>query len=406
MIKIKLRKHLLYLFAYYISWLVNEVLETIIRYSVYIYLILSILGKIIGGLIIYIYQYYLMKKNKQSKYFGINLIDNKKNKKGKDSKIKILLLIFFASFFYVFRFIIDYQFVHYLRHSPPIDFRLSSIQTISASLICAYALGNRLKKHHKFSLIIISILLILTFTLEIIYKSVNMNLDKFIYYNLMIFYYYICETFSNCIEKYLVDINYINPFLILILEGIIQLILASIYLFLNKIDVIVKIINEYIFSPEKRNPFIICCLSIYPFISAITNVYKIYCNVIYSPMARSLIDYLLNPFFIIYTFFAINDFNKNVSHFVISIIICIIISFFGCVYNEYIILFFCGLEHETKDIISERAGNIENVPENNNCGASRNNSDNISEFFDDDNRNHSIGINDSFISLKGYKLKI
>lgn len=70
MIKIKLRKHLLYLFAYYISWLVNEVLETIIRYSVYIYLILSILGKIIGGLIIYIYQYYLMKKNKQSNKFN------------------------------------------------------------------------------------------------------------------------------------------------------------------------------------------------------------------------------------------------------------------------------------------------------------------------------------------------
>ena len=32
-------------------------------------------------------------------------------------------------------------------------------------------------------------------------------------------------------------------------------------------------------------------------------------------------------------------------------------SFFGCVFNEYIILYYCGLEHETKDEIADRADN-------------------------------------------------
>ena len=38
-------------------------------------------------------------------------------------------------------------------------------------------------------------------------------------------------------------------------------------------------------------------------------------------------------------------------------IICIVMSFFGCVFNEYIILYYCGLERETKDEIADRADN-------------------------------------------------
>ena len=36
-------------------------------------------------------------------------------------------------------------------------------------------------------------------------------------------------------------------------------------------------------------------------------------------------------------------------------------SFSGCVFNEYIILYFCGLEHETQDLIDERAEDSENM---------------------------------------------
>ena len=361
MIKIKCRKNLLYLFAYYITWIINESIEEILAGSYFIYPLLTVVGKIIGGLIVYLRQYHFSKINKQIKYFGINLIVNKNQPRIKDKKIKIGFLLFFASYFYTSRFIIKYQYDDYLKNSPSIDYRLSSIQTISASLICTYALGFGMKKHHKLSLIIISIFLGLTFIIEIISKVSNINLDKCVSFNFFIFYYNICETFSSCIEKYLVDINYINPFLILMLEGIIELIISIIYISIYN-DNFDEFISKLANSKKGTFIFFVIGFIVYIIIAAITNIYKIYCNVIYSPMARSLIEYLLNPFLNIYTFFKLNDFNKSVIYLIISIIICIVISFFGCVFNEYIILFCYDLEYETKDIISKRATNAENAP--------------------------------------------
>ena len=59
----------------------------------------------------------------------------------------------------------------------------------------------------------------------------------------------------------------------------------------------------------------------------------------------------------VYYFFAESDFNNNYIYFIISEIICLIISFFGCIYNEYIILFCCGLEKETQEVVSLKAYN-------------------------------------------------
>ncbi len=388
MIKIKLRRNLLYLFVYFIAWTILTVFEEFMSCSSYVYLSLAILSKIFGGLIVYLYQYNFIKRNKkQTKYFEINLIFNQYKLKTKDNIIKIAILLFFASFFYVFRFFIDYNFFGYLDNSPTIDYRLSSIQTISSALICTYALGFEMRRHHKVSLIIISICLLLTYGIEIIYKSASINLNNIALFNLLILYYYIVETFGNCIEKYLVDVNYINPFLILMLEGIIDLLLASIYISIYKKPI--RKFNNKINNNGKRTFLLyIFGFIIYVILGSITNIYKIYCNVIYSPMARSLVEYILNPFFNIYTFFELDDFNKKVSHFIISMIICTIISFFGCVYNEYIILYCCGLENETKDIIAERAPNVNNLFENDNYELDIN--DNENENFHEDNKDEII----------------
>ena len=90
------------------------------------------------------------------------------------------------------------------------------------------------------------------------------------------------------------------------------------------------------------------------------NTYKIYCNVIYTPMARSLSDYFMNQFFNIYYFIFENYFNNNYAYFFISEILCIITNFFCCIYNEYVILFLCGLEYDTKEQIIERSQSVEN----------------------------------------------
>ena len=120
----------------------------------------------------------------------------------------------------------------------------------------------------------------------------------------------------------------------------------------------------------------------------------VYCNVIYSPMSRGLIQYLLNPFINIYYFIGEKDFNESLSYFFISEIICLIISFFGCVYNEYIILYCCGLEKETEEVASLRAID-EIIPLTD-----------ISSSEDCDNRNKKDDRRDSDVSLENYKFKV
>ena len=89
-----------------------------------------------------------------------------------------------------------------------------------------------------------------------------------------------------------------NPFLILMIEGAFQLIL-SIFVPIWK--------NTFEgFKDEKiknnKTLFIILFI-LYVLLQIVVNIYRIYCNVIYSPMARSLIDYFMNPFLNIFFFF-------------------------------------------------------------------------------------------------------
>ena len=74
-------------------------------------------------------------------------------------------------------------------------------------------------------------------------------------------------------------------------------------------------------------------------------------------MARSLAGYFFNPFLSIYYF--IRNTEKNYFYFFINELIGILADIFVCVYNEYIILFCCGFEHDTKDSISQRSEKTE-----------------------------------------------
>ena len=54
-----------------------------------------------------------------------------------------------------------------------------------------------------------------------------------------------------------------------------------------------------------------------------------------------------------------NDFiikrNRNYLYFFINLFLSLTITLTGFVYNEFVVLFFCGLERETHDQISKRA---------------------------------------------------
>ena len=92
------------------------------------------------------------------------------------------------------------------------------------------------------------------------------------------------------------------------------------------------------------------------------NIFRVITTKIYSPMTRGLTDYFINPIYYIYDFSSGNDFikqgDKNFPYFIINLIISLIISFCGCIYNELIILFCCGLERNTHDQIARRASEI------------------------------------------------
>ena len=80
-------------------------------------------------------------------------------------------------------------------------------------------------------------------------------------------------------------------------------------------------------------------------------------------MTRALAESILDPLIIIYYFFFEKRDDKYTSelwiYFIINFICSIIMVICSCIYNEFIILYYCGLEHETFYEIRKRSIHIE-----------------------------------------------
>ena len=358
--KIKFKFNSPYLFIYFLGWHVRQIVTIVIDDVIevetfYINFYIMTLGMIIGGLIIYRYQYNSVKHENQTKYFDLELIYNATNLVPPDGEYKKLFLIIFASIFDFIQFALDSYFGIMMDKviSPTFALRVGCLNTIASSLLCAYTIRFTTGKHQKISLIMLSLCLIAEIILEIVLRKKNLVFDKFILAQFLVLLEYIFSSFDDCVEKYLVEVDFLNPFKLVMLKGIIELVL-SILCSIEK-DPFGDVIKLF---KKKDIPKIIGLMFLflsYFFFSAIVNIYKIYCNVIYSPMAKSLMDYFMTPFFNIFYFFHTKDFFNNKIYFIVSEIISLIIDFFGCLYNEFIILFCCGLENETKPEIKIRA---------------------------------------------------
>ena len=358
LIKFKLNSP--YLFIYFLSWHVRHILKIVIDdylsvRTFYIDFYLMTLGMIIGGLLVYNYQYKSVKHEKEIKYFDLELIYNTNVLVAPDGQYKKLFLIIFAAVFDFVQFSLDSYFGIMMDKiiSPTFDLRLGCLTTIVSSLLCTYTIGFVTGKHQKMSLIIMSLCLIAEIVLEIALKPANQIFGYFILARVLIIFEYIFDSFDDCVEKYLVEVNFLNPFKVVMLKGIIELILSIFYsIGKDPFGDVIKVFRQ------KDVPKIICLFLLflaYFFLSAMVNVYKIYCNVIYTPMKKSLMDYFMTPFYNIYYFLKYKDFYDNKIYFIVSEIISLTIDFFGLLYNEFIILFCCGLEHETKSEIKRRA---------------------------------------------------
>ena len=391
-IHISIRRNLLYLVNLIIFYYLRKV-DLIIINSKYnfndslIFTLLMFFGEFFAGLAIQLYQTFFINEENTNIFIGDKINSNisikssfsKNNKKKKrrlgiefnfkkpkmkraDNILKIILLIFFsASFDFIEFAIATFYIPRFSIVSPTAEYRFGGIIIIIAALICRYAMKIKILKHQFYSLIIIGICLVIIITLEIIYRGKGVSFGDFAFAHLLVLAYLIFVPFTDVIEKYLLEFNYMSPFIILMIESIFGFIFILIYSAGE--DPFQDIKRIYKENSAGEFVLLLFLLFLYFAFSGGVNVYKILVNGLYSPMAKTLAVYILNPFLYLYYFIKGNDFvsnnERNYFYFIVNMFIALIVSFFGCVFNEFLVLSFCGLDHETHYSVSKRASDLE-----------------------------------------------
>ena len=331
----------------------------------YILLILLFFGEFMAGLILFIYRlkFYGKKnfitKRKDSKS-SIQLIQGEASIKKLDSDLKIFFLIFITSYLDFVEIVLCNSYLpKFYNLSVSIFFRFYCILTIISSLFMHFLLKIKILKHQYYSLIIIGICLILIIITEFSFQKID-QLLSYGEFMLAIFYLILIHFFLallDCIEKYLYEYDYADQFKVLMIQGFLGVIISPFYYI--KENPLIEI--KQIYNNNSTGMFIlfIFLLCMYSLLTGLKNIYRVTTNKLFSPVAKSLADYIINPFYIIYYYIVKNDFSdkngRNIYFFLINLILALIINFWGLVYNEFIILFFWGLEHETHREISKRA---------------------------------------------------
>ena len=149
-------------------------------------------------------------------------------------------------------------------------------------------------------MVIIFICLIIVLITEILWDLVIFNNVQVILISLILTFISICRSFLDTTEKYLFEFNFVDPFKLIRLKGIIETILiSSLYFFKttrNEIDTITDT-----FSNDKLKGCIaIFLLFLYFILCGFKSIYRVHTIRSYSPMARALADSILDIFYIIY----------------------------------------------------------------------------------------------------------
>ena len=317
-----------------------------------------------GGII---YLYYIKKNiseegNKHNilspfKVGEIKYVSNKSNL-NKHSKIKKIILILFASFFDSVGSIIRNDdliiFPIVEDKNTQLEIKIRSIQIIISSLLCIYAIRFNIYQHQKISLIIISFFFVCLILIELFFSD---NLISKILALLFCFISCLSRSFLDVTEKYLFDFGFINIFKMLLFEGLIGLFLFLINFLTNKTyQSQGKILLKDMARVDLTLISFISLLILYIIFSGFKNAYRVSTNKYYSPMSRALFESTLDPFLFIYNSLTFDDKNnKNYWVYFSIVLFCLaIISFFSLVYNDFIILYCCGLQHNTYDEITNR----------------------------------------------------
>ena len=369
MLKIVSRRNLIYP-IYLIIWTFLREIISILLFQLFnfegsvIYIFLMFLGEIIAGFFIFKYQKNFIERNHipeiASQYNKFPLIQEKPKMKKADNFKKIYFLVFTTALFDFFEFIISTYYIEKIPNiSETLKFRLGGILIIVSSLLYWKLLKFKLFKHQIVSLIVICICIILIIISEYIFLYV----DKIIFIKELNFAIllsslsHIFMAYNNIIEKYLIEFDFLNPFFILFYQGIIGLTLTIILSCIENPFKGIKVLYDN--TSNLMFLFFLFLLLLYFLFGALKNIYRMVTIMIFSPMNKNLTDIIINPIYVIYYFIAGEDFIKdgknNYFYFFVNLILLVLIDISCLIFNEFLILFCCRLDHNTYESISIRA---------------------------------------------------
>jgi hypothetical protein len=264
------------------------------------------LGELFGGTITYFYQkkYNTVKKEEKNDQYSITIklikseVTDDDYFSPLDSKIKIIFLILLVSLFDAVEFIlVNIYLPRFINLSPSLYERLYGIATISAFFFYIYALKLPVFRHHKFSLFIIGICLLIIIGTEFYYQKFDIFLSNG-QLGLAITFIAISQILCSCmdsIEKYLFEYDYMNPFKVIMLEGVFGLCFGIGYSFFASFFISVKYYYDNCGPAEFA--YLILSLILYLVLSGVQDMFRVVTIKIYSPMASSLSEFFLNPIY-------------------------------------------------------------------------------------------------------------
>ena len=205
--------------------------------------------------------------------------------------------------------------------------------------------------------------LIVIFIIIIFIIIIDLFLNNANFFKLYAYGIFSCSSraFLDTTEKYLFEFDYLNPYKVLMLEGLIGCLLLPI---LFSFESTYKDIKDFYEEKEVWKLILLIILSLmYLCLSLFKNIYRVLTIKSYSPMTRALAESIIDPFVFIYLFkFKPNKEDENNNYYYIIIIIALlIITFLSFVYNDFIVLYCCGLEYDTHLEIQKRAILYENI---------------------------------------------
>ena len=319
---------------------------------------LIFLSEFIFGLIAMRYTIYKKKATNASTIMGITLIEPKEENLQIDDQKTILLLIFFSSFFN-FVGTMNRKFYN-IKIENTLEYRLKCFHILFASILCYYTIKINIYKHNVFAMILILICSTIIIFTEIIIK--NNSLEDFLNilkdFGLTLFSGF-TRAFLDTIEKHLFEFDYLNPFKVLMMEGLICCIFSLffyLYCLIFKND-----FNYHLYNNDGNTSindiiFLIILIIIYFILSGFKSIYVMITIKLYSPMTRGLTETIFDPITLLYYFIKEKNIsNIKIAYYIINFVCLIIIIFGSLVYNDFIILYCCELERNTYSEIKKRS---------------------------------------------------